>query len=323
MICVGNLQEGYGLSKAFEMNCRVFESVTEIIRVPFDTKLMTPSHNIYLYGLPKQCLRFVQQNQEICRSVRVICNLICETDTFDPRYKLLEPFISEIWTASSFCAEVFRKVFNKPVFVVPHVIDHPTTQIERTYTEPTKFLFMFDGGSRVLRKNPYGLITVFNQLEDNVQLKIKTKNLDPVYLEVLRNHIERSNVQLIEGLISESDLTELYNNCDCYISLHTGEGFGLTILEAMSHGCATISTAWSGNMDFAEHNFNVDFDLIPVEDDYFLGNWAKPKISSAVEQVQRYCQLSPEMKLDLAQKSIEVSKRFTFEQLTSIITALL
>jgi glycosyltransferase involved in cell wall biosynthesis len=323
MICVGNLTEGYGLSKAFDMNCRALSTVVEIVPVPFETKLISTSHDIYLYGLPKQCLKFVQQNQEICRSVRVICNLICETDTFEPRYKLLEPFVSEIWTASSFCADVFRKVFNKPVFVVPHVIDHPETQVTRSYTAPTNFLFMFDGGSRVLRKNPYGLISVFNELDDDVHLTIKTKNLDPFYFEVLFNHIQKRNVKLIDGLVSEEELSALYNATDCYISLHTGEGFGLTILEAMAHGCATIATAWSGNMDFADCNLNVDFDLVPVEDDYFLGNWAKPKQESAVKQVKNYCALSPEAKLDLSKRSIEVSKRFTFSQLTSTITVLI
>jgi SAM-dependent methyltransferase len=42
------------------------------------------------------------------------------------------------------------------------------------------------------------------------------------------------------------------NACDCYVSLHRSEGFGLTMAEAMALGKPVIATAYSGNLDFMD-----------------------------------------------------------------------
>ena len=38
--------------------------------------------------------------------------------------------------------------------------------------------------------------------------------------------------------------------CDCYVSLHRSEGFGLTMAEAMACGKPVIATGYSGNLEF-------------------------------------------------------------------------
>ncbi len=40
--------------------------------------------------------------------------------------------------------------------------------------------------------------------------------------------------------------------CDCFVSLHRSEGFGLAIAEAMAFGKPVIATHWSGNADFMD-----------------------------------------------------------------------
>ena len=51
--------------------------------------------------------------------------------------------------------------------------------------------------------------------------------------------------------------------CDCYVSLHRSEGFGLTMAEAMAIGKPVIATGYSGNLDFmnAENSYLVDYEL--------------------------------------------------------------
>ena len=52
--------------------------------------------------------------------------------------------------------------------------------------------------------------------------------------------------------------------CDCFVSLHRSEGFGLAMAEAMALGKPVIATNWSGNTDFMNpHNAAcIDFRLV-------------------------------------------------------------
>ena len=77
--------------------------------------------------------------------------------------------------------------------------------------------------------------------------------------------------------------------CDCYISLHRAEGFGLTMAEAMAMEKPVIATGYSGNMDFmtAENSFLVNHKLVPIAKDHgpykrgFI--WAEPDLEHAAE----------------------------------------
>jgi glycosyltransferase involved in cell wall biosynthesis len=89
------------------------------------------------------------------------------------------------------------------------------------------------------------------------------------------------------------EVLSLIHECDCLISLHRSEGFGLTLAEAMSLGRPVICTAYSGNMDFTkpEHTFLVQHEMRqvgpgsePYDPDCY---WAEPSIDHAVEQMRR------------------------------------
>jgi hypothetical protein len=75
--------------------------------------------------------------------------------------------------------------------------------------------------------------------------------------------------------------------CDCYVSLHRSEGFGLTIAEAMGQGKPVIATAYSGNTTYMQedNSLPVPFRLIEVPagcPPYPAGAlWAEPDIAAA------------------------------------------
>jgi glycosyltransferase involved in cell wall biosynthesis len=86
---------------------------------------------------------------------------------------------------------------------------------------------------------------------------------------------------------------DLIKVCDCYISLHRAEGFGLGMAEAMYLGKPVIATAYSGNLDFMneENSCLVDYELIEVKDGeypYASGQvWADPNIRTARSFMRR------------------------------------
>src|SRR5206468_76075 len=88
------------------------------------------------------------------------------------------------------------------------------------------------------------------------------------------------------------EVNSLMNVADCYVSLHRSEGFGLTIVEAMSLGKPVIATGYSGNMDFMTpaNSYPVKYKLIPIDKPYGPytgGEWADPDLDHAAELMDR------------------------------------
>ena len=94
-------------------------------------------------------------------------------------------------------------------------------------------------------------------------------------------------------MLPHEESAALINCCDCYVSLHRSEGFGLTIAEAMLLGKPVITTGYSGNMDFTtiETSLLVDYELIPVQQgDYPYSKdemWAEPDIEQAGDYMKK------------------------------------
>ncbi len=102
----------------------------------------------------------------------------------------------------------------------------------------------------------------------------------------------RAGVQVINATLPRAEVLGLIQCCDCYVSLHRSEGFGLTMAEAMLMGKPVIATAYSGNIDFMsmQDSLLVGYDLIPLERDYMPYKkgwlWANPHVAEAAEQMR-------------------------------------
>ncbi len=92
---------------------------------------------------------------------------------------------------------------------------------------------------------------------------------------------------------ARSEIVRLTAACDCYVSLHRSEGFGLTLVEAMALGKPVVATAYSGNADFFNLNngYPVRYRLVELERDvgpYPAGAlWAEPDEDHAAELMRR------------------------------------
>jgi glycosyltransferase involved in cell wall biosynthesis len=221
-----------------------------------------------------------------------------ETNTIPERWRRAFSLVDEIWVYSRFMAENIGAVAPVPVTALPPPVQAPAesaTPLRLGVPEGFLFLFVFDYLSTIQRKNPEGVIEAFKLAfapGEGPQLLIKTINgpLRPLSEEqVLWAAHGRPDIHLVDRSLSGEELAGLMAACDCYVSLHRSEGFGLTLAEAMAIGKPVIGTGYSGNVDFmnAENGYLVDYTVGRVGPDCEIyppeGEWAQPSVEHAAE----------------------------------------
>jgi len=104
------------------------------------------------------------------------------------------------------------------------------------------FLFVYDLNSTQERKNPKAVIAAFRKafpLGGPVGLVVKTHNPDRhsvAFAELESELKDLPNTHLICETLPRTAVYELQQACDCFVSLHRAEGFGLSVAEAMYLG---------------------------------------------------------------------------------------
>jgi Glycosyl transferases group 1 len=219
-----------------------------------------------------------------------------ETNSIPPRWQRAFALVAEVWVYSRFMAENIGAVAPVPVVALPPPVQRPQRHAEPGrlgVPEGFLFLFVFDYLSTVQRKNPVGLIEAFKRAfapGAGPQLLIKTINgpLRPLSEEEVLWAVDgRQDIHVIDRSLSGEELDGLMAACDCYVSLHRAEGFGLTLAEAMAIGKPTIATGYSGNVDFMtdQNSYLVDYEIGRVGPECEIyppeGEWAQPSVEHA------------------------------------------
>lgn len=238
-----------------------------------------------------------------------------ELEVFPVEWHRFLDYFDEIWVASSFTQNALKAVASIPITYIPLSINVETTLVERSefHLPENRFIFLnsFSPASSIQRKNPFDLITAYSEAFSSAPahtaplLVIKTHHADT--LEKGRQFIDDLQIRLAEigGVLitenfSRQQMNNLLNVCDCYISLHRSEGFGLSLAEAMFLGKPVIATDYSGNKDFMnpDNSFLVPYELDVIREDahiyqpnfrevYATGqNWAQPNVTAAARWMQ-------------------------------------
>lgn len=92
-------------------------------------------------------------------------------------------------------------------------------------------------------------------------------------------------ILLIERMLTEKEMVQLYKTADAYVMPSRGEGRGRSYMEAMAMGLPTIGTRWSGNLEFMndKNSFLIDCEIVDVPQSFWKENelyhghrWAEP-----------------------------------------------
>ncbi|MBI5571856.1 MAG: glycosyltransferase family 4 protein [Desulfomonile tiedjei] len=222
-------------------------------------------------------------------------------DDWIPAFELVD----EVWTPSTFCAEVIGHRIDKPVIPIPHNVEPvAAANLDREALglpkEAFLFLGMLDCYSTPERKNPLASLEAYvrasseSSRESYFVLKVLNSHAGKeLLLSVQRYQARCPRILVIDKYLSRRAVSGLMQACDCFVSLHRCEGFGLTIAEAMCLGKPVIATGWSGNMDFMneENSLPVRYELVelkhnigPYRKGYF---WAEPDVDHAAKLMRR------------------------------------
>lgn len=250
-----------------------------------------------------------------------------EMPEFPDRWLGSFDLLDEIWVPSTYVNQAVAAKSPVPVITIPHVIDVDMAgaqQYSRNFfgIDDSAFVFvsLFDIHSIAQRKNPFGSILAFQQAfmaeDKSVQLVIRINNADDANLKVVRDCIgEWQNILVLDQHMDRAQIDSLIYVCDCFVSLHHAEGFGLGPAEAMGMGKAALLTDWSGNKEYMKNNncIPVRYTLKQLGTDYgpyeAYQHWAVPDINHAAAEMrdlvanpERAHKLGQQAKLDIARE---------------------
>ena len=160
------------------------------------------------------------------------------------------------------------------------------------------FYFSYDFESVLDRKNPMAVIDAYVRAfgpDDGATLVLKSINGQrrPIEVDRVRHGARgRRDIVMIDAYLDNARNEAMLEQCDCFVSLHRSEGFGLNLANAMAAGKPVIATAYSGNMQFMDEAsaLLVPYHLVPVgpgnlpypED----ARWADPDLDSAAAHMR-------------------------------------
>jgi glycosyltransferase involved in cell wall biosynthesis len=230
---------------------------------------------------------------------------VWELEKFPREWRDAFKLVEEVWVPTGFVREAVAAATDKPVLRMPKaIVFEAPVGIDRAHfglpSDEFVFLFSYDFNSFIARKNPEAVIAAFRQAfadgVGGVRLLVKSTNGGhfPDKLAALQRSVaDDPCIEVRDGFLSRDEMFGLQNSVDCYVSLHRSEGFGLGMAECMYLGKPVIATAYSGNLDFMDHDNSllVDYKMVPLRDGdypYWRGQqWADPDVAHAARLMRQ------------------------------------
>ena len=213
-------------------------------------------------------------------------------------------YCDEVWAPSRFAADAMVEKLPVPVLAMPHAISfaRPEGDFRAKFGLPRDqflFLFLYDLNSYSARKNPAAVLEAFRRsglAGRGAALVVKVHNVrgnEADFARLQEAAARLPHTTLIDRTLTRREIYELESACDCFVSLHRSEGFGLAVAESMYLGKPVISTDWSATAEFvtADNGCPVRAPLVALDRNhgpYAKGQlWAEPDVDHAAEWMQR------------------------------------
>jgi glycosyltransferase involved in cell wall biosynthesis len=216
-------------------------------------------------------------------------------------------YYDEIWCPSAFASAALTLKSPIPVLTMPHAISfarpvESLAVLRARFALPVDaflFLTLFDLNSYSARKNPRAVIEAFRQsglAAPKAALVVKVQNVagnEADFAALQQSVRDLPGTILLTETLSRAEIYALEAACDCFVSLHRSEGFGLALAESMFLGKPVISTDWSATAEFVTpaNGCPVRATLVTLEQNhgpYAKGStWAEPDAAHAAEQMRR------------------------------------
>jgi glycosyltransferase involved in cell wall biosynthesis len=213
-------------------------------------------------------------------------------------------YFDEIWCPSEFVRNAIAPKSPLPVFTMPHAISvaRPAGDGRAHFGLPAdRFLFLslYDLNSYSERKNPRAMIEAFRRsglagAGATLVLKVQNAAGNEADFSALQAAIsDQPGIVLLPGTLTREEIYLLESACDCFLSLHRSEGFGLALAECMALGKPVVSTDWSAPAEFitAQTGCPVNYTLttlVQSRGPYSKGQvWAEPDVAHAAWWMER------------------------------------
>lgn len=213
-------------------------------------------------------------------------------------------YFDEIWTPSHFASDAIAEKVPVPVLTMPHAVSfaRPAGNSRARFGLPADdflFLFLYDLNSYSERKNPAAALAAFRAsglAGRGASLVIKVHNTAGNAADFARLQAACADLPgtvLLTETLARTAVYELESACDCFVSLHRSEGFGLAVAESMYLGKPVIATDWSATAEFLDETNGCPVRCQTVTLDrnhgpYAKGQtWADPDTAHAAEWMRR------------------------------------
>lgn len=244
---------------------RTSRSYVDIIKRKYAvTEKLADSDVVILHHEPNNYAAFYENYPLLSRKY-VISVSVWEASALPEVYKRSLAYVQEVWTCSTYCYNVFKN-YHPKVTYIPHVVERDTacSQADRDFVrsaidhQPQCVYYLTITKAWDKRKNLAGLVRTFRNYAramPNARLIVK--------LQQANSALWRSDdrITVLSGPFTDGRINALYELADVYVSPHHGEGWGLTLSDAILFGKPTLATGYSGNLEFMtqENSILIDF----------------------------------------------------------------